>query len=113
MLNSIKGFFSKSVKCWRGLCEVEGMFGVVGKVGGTLLYSRHSFVIADTLINSRTKSDAVVHILQTHYCVLHKGTLCTKLQRLQSTTINRLRKAILMLLPPDINVKSSITRCFG
>lgn len=28
MLNSIKGFFSKSVKCWRGLCEVAGVFGV-------------------------------------------------------------------------------------
>lgn len=27
MLNSIKGFFSKSVKCWRGLCEVAGVFG--------------------------------------------------------------------------------------
>lgn len=28
MLNSIKGFFSKSVKCWRGLCEVASVFGV-------------------------------------------------------------------------------------
>lgn len=77
------------------------------------ILSTHSFVIKDTLIISRTKSDAVVHILQTHYCVLYNGTLGTKLQRLQSTTINRLRKAILMLLPPDINVKPSITRCFG
>lgn len=58
MLNSIKGFFSKSVKCWRGLCEVAGVFGV-GDEGLSYILLTHSFLIADTLIISRTKSDAV------------------------------------------------------
>lgn len=50
MLNSIKGFFSKRVKCWRRLCEVAGMFSVVGKVGGTLLYSRHTLLSLQILL---------------------------------------------------------------
>lgn len=33
-----------------GLCEVEGMFGVVGKVVGTLLYSRHTLLSLQILL---------------------------------------------------------------